>query len=244
MILHIPHSSTGIPGDLRSSLLVSDAELREELIAMTDHLTDLLFESPGAARVVYPVSRLVVDPERFLEDAQEPMAARGMGVVYEVTSKGARLRDLPTTAQRKELVDRFYVPHHEALADAADRLLETDGDCLLLDCHSFPSRARAFELNPTAPRPEICLGTDSFHTPPELVAAATAAFDGEGFTVEVDSPYRGTLVPARHYRRQPLLRSLMIEVNRGLYLDELTGLPLAAFEETRRRISRALARLA
>ena len=53
---------------------------------MTDHFTDELFAgSSGTARVVYPVSRLVVDPERFVDDAQETMVSRGMGVIYTKT---------------------------------------------------------------------------------------------------------------------------------------------------------------
>lgn len=40
------------------------------------------------------VSRLVVDPERFTDDAQEPMAAVGQGAVYTRTSDGSALREL------------------------------------------------------------------------------------------------------------------------------------------------------
>jgi hypothetical protein len=43
--------------------------------------------------------------------------------------------------------------------------------------------------------------------------------------VAVDTPFSGALVPARHYRRDPRVQSVMVEVNRRLYLDEATGLP-------------------
>ena len=60
----------------------------------------VLFDAPEitTARVVFPVSRLVVDPERFLYDAHEPMAARGMGAVYEQT---ADLRPLRAKTHRE-----------------------------------------------------------------------------------------------------------------------------------------------
>jgi N-formylglutamate deformylase len=48
---------------------------------MTDAFTDELFpENPHVVeRVIYPLSRLVVDPERFINDEEEPMASIGMG---------------------------------------------------------------------------------------------------------------------------------------------------------------------
>ena len=42
----------------------------------------------------YEVSRLVCDPERFPDDANEPMAPVGMGVVYTATHDLAKLREL------------------------------------------------------------------------------------------------------------------------------------------------------
>ena len=82
MILHLPHASTLIPEDLRNDFLLSDQELLEELNRITDHATDVIFQQafPEAKVILFPVSRLVVDPERFSEDSQEPMSQVGMGV--------------------------------------------------------------------------------------------------------------------------------------------------------------------
>ena len=67
LVLHIPHAPTKITADLRGTFLLSDQELRAELDRITDHATDLIFQQafPEAPAVVFPVSRLVVDPERF-----------------------------------------------------------------------------------------------------------------------------------------------------------------------------------
>ncbi len=92
-ILHLPHASRNIPAEHRDAFHLSDAELDLELTRMTDAHTDHLFALEGATRVVFPISRLVVDPERFEDDALEPMAARGMGVLYTHTSQRTPLRD-------------------------------------------------------------------------------------------------------------------------------------------------------
>ena len=69
---------------------------------MTDAFTDELFAPTSfeAARVVFPISRLVCDVERFPDDADEPMALRGMGAVYVKTTDGRPLRQHLTAAQR------------------------------------------------------------------------------------------------------------------------------------------------
>jgi N-formylglutamate deformylase len=98
LLAHIPHSATCIPPEVRSSTLLNDDALARELLALTDWYVDELFAAVcgGGVAVVYPVSRLVVDPERFADDAQEVMAAAGMGVIYTRTSAGAALRAQPT----------------------------------------------------------------------------------------------------------------------------------------------------
>jgi len=80
-------------------------------------------------------------------------------------------------------------------------------------------------------RPDICIGTDPFHTPVALRETLVSAFASEGFRVAVDAPFSGALVPARHYLRNPRVQSVMVEVNRRVYLDEATGLPARGFAE-------------
>jgi N-formylglutamate deformylase len=79
MILHIPHSSDLIPEQFRDQILLSDDDLTAELLRMTDAYTDELFSYPGATTVLFPISRLLVDVERFSDDKKEPMTKGGMG---------------------------------------------------------------------------------------------------------------------------------------------------------------------
>jgi hypothetical protein len=75
---------------------------------MTDHFTDEMVAGFRAEveRVIFGVSRLVVDPERFADDADEPMAARGMGATMSTVSPQCRYRMNPIrirTAPRSAL---------------------------------------------------------------------------------------------------------------------------------------------
>lgn len=224
-VVHIPHASTAIPDDVRCTLTPSDSALELELLRLTDRYTDELFDLDPAIAipVVFGVSRFVVDPERFPDDALEPMAARGMGAVYMATTDGAPLRARLAASQRADLLARFYEPHHAALEAATRAVLDTTGRCLIIDGHSFPADPLPCDLDQDPLRPDVCIGTDPFHTPGQLAADAAAGFAAHGLDVAIDRPYRGAIVPARWYRHDECVSALMVEVNRRLYMDEVTG---------------------
>jgi len=242
VVIHLPHASREIPADLRPTFLVDDAALERELDRMTDHYTDALFAvaESAVATVRFPVSRLVVDPERFEDDAREPMAQRGQGVVYTLTSDGRPLRHPPTPREREALLDRFYRPHHARLTGRVAAALAAQGIVLIIDAHSFPDQPLPMELDQRPDRPDICIGTDPFHTPAVLVERLVAACDAPGWSVQVDAPYAGAMVPGRFFRQEPRVQSVLIEVNRRLYVEDgPRGVrPAAGFTAVRERVQR------
>jgi N-formylglutamate deformylase len=239
LILHVPHSSRLIPPEERAQLAPDDRALALELLRMTDAFTDDLFAATPfeMARVVFPVSRLVCDVERFPDDAEEPMASRGMGAVYVRTTNGLPLRSRLTDSERSRIIDRWYRPHHQRLTRVVDKVIADGQSCTIIDCHSFSSRPLPHEPDQDPLRPDICIGTDAWHTPARLRDDLVAAASGSGFSVFVDRPFAGALVPAKHYRQESRLRAVMIEVNRRLYMDEQTGERLPSFGKVTQTIS-------
>ena len=240
IVLHIPHASMEIPGDIRKSFVIDGAQLELELLRMTDHFTDDLFALPAdsATSVVYPVSRLVCDPERYPDDSEETMSALGMGVIYTQRHDLGLLRTRPTPSEREALLDRFYRPHHEALGDAVSASLAVHDRCLVIDCHSFPGTPLPYETD--SARPDICIGTDEFHTPPALRDAAVSALEAGGLEVAVDRPFAGALTPASRYRKDYRISAIMIEVNRSLYMDEEAGKRGPEFNDIKALIERII----
>lgn len=225
-VLHIPHSSRVIPDDLRDGIFLSNDELENELLRLTDAYTDEIFNvdthSNIAQKVVFSVSRLVVDPERFLNDDFEPMSEFGMGAVYTQTTDGRTLRSFDSN-YRDELIESYYNPHHETLTRAVDEAVIRQGFCFILDCHSFPSKPLLCELDQSPDRPDICIGTDDFHTPAEIAEMAVRLFKAAGYSVELNKPFSGALVPLEYFGNDKRVMALMIELNRSLYMDEAKG---------------------
>ncbi|MDX6361488.1 MAG: hypothetical protein QOC85_491 [Streptomyces sp.] len=236
VLLHVPHSAREIPASVRDGILLDDTALEEELDHITDaHTAELAALAAGAAEVtpwrfVNRLSRLVIDPERF-PDEREEMLSVGMGAVYTRTTQRTPLRSADTDPG--PLVDRYFHPYARAMTEAvADRLAVT-GRAVVIDVHSYPTDRLPYELHGEGPRPPVCLGTDGFHTPPELLALAREAFAGLGGT-GVDSPFSGAYVPLDFYGREPRVSALMVEIRRDTYMTEPGGLtgpglaPLAA----------------
>ncbi|WP_456825968.1 N-formylglutamate amidohydrolase [Cellulomonas sp. P5_E12] len=231
VLVHVPHGSRTIPADVRSGIVLSDADLERELDLMTDSLTEELARAVSANVLAAPVSRLVVDVERFPDD-RESMNAVGMGAVYTRTHDGRVLRDTADPT----LLDRWFHPHAAAVTAQVDAMLAEHGRAVLLDLHSYPTTRLPYELAAAAAaRPQVCLGTDPFHTPPWLVAAGREAF--EGWDVALDSPFAGTYVPLTHYGTDARVASLMVELRRDAYLDEATVRATAGFDEVVTRLA-------
>ena len=238
VVLHVPHDATEIPASVRDQYVLDEHALERELVRMTDHHTLTLFGGEQCKKVVRaPVSRLVVDVERFEDDAIEPMAAVGMGVVYAITSDLRPLRHDITPQAREALLNAYYRPHHERFEQTVSDTLAEHGQCLIIDCHSFPNVALPYEGRQLEEaRPDICIGTDDFHTNAALAACFVQAFESEGWRVSLNTPFAGAIVPASRYRRDRRVAAIMVEVNRSLYMGEGTAVRSPGFADIASKI--------
>ncbi|HVF12281.1 MAG TPA: N-formylglutamate amidohydrolase [Actinomycetota bacterium] len=236
LIGHVPHCGTKIPPNVERTFVLTPQRLAEEITRVTDHLTDKLFAGvvdAGGTMFINSLSRLVVDPERFRDDDLEPMASRGAGVVYTTTSDLVPLRGPVNVSEREELLSRYYDPYAKALTELVAKTLDRHGYCMILDCHSFPTTPLGYAMDQSGERPEICIGTDPFHTPKEITRVLAELCLQQGRHVAVDQPYSGTYVPQRFFQKERNVQAVMIEVRRDLYIDELTGKPTEGWAETR-----------
>ena len=217
LVLHIPHSSTEIP--LLDGYVSNQDEIQDEIIKLTDWYTDDLFDSEEDDKIVTPFSRIFCDVERFAADELEVMSKFGMGVLYEKFDNGNQLR-IVTPELKSDVLKNYYWIHHTLLSKAVKTSLEQTKSCLILDCHSFPSTPLTRALVQDEIRPDFNIGTDSYHTPKHIIDESINYFESNGYTLGIDTPYSGSIVPMEYYQKDPRVTSIMLEVNRGLYLNE------------------------
>jgi len=222
VIVHAPHGGTAIPPECRAEFVVSDAELESELLALTDHGVDTFARAAlrraGGSAVVNRLSRFVVDVERFPGPEEEKNAV-GMGVLYTHGTQRQRLRAIPEDAVDDYM--RFFGEYSAALANLVNRALARHGRAIIVDVHSYHRAVLPHEVHATEPRPELCVGYESFHMTDELREVVRSCFDhleqGDNET------FHGSYVPLEHYRRDERVQSVMLEIRRDMYMDEATG---------------------
>lgn len=185
---------------------------------MTDWYTDELFINGIGKPLVAPVSRLISDMERFKDDMKEEMSTVGMGICY------TRTHNLFRLSHKLEMIRKYYDPYHLMLSHYTDEALKEHKHALVIDCHSFSNTPYKCDKNPRNDRPDICIGTDPVHTPDEIINIIMRGFQISGYDVKLDYPFSGTIIP-EEFENNTDLFSVMIEINRKLYLDWNDGNP-------------------
>lgn len=231
VLVEVPHAGTTVPEAMSDELVAPpDALLRDADI----FVDDLYANAPnlGAALLCARVSRYVVDLNRAQDDfdsatvSNHPTApgAQPRGVVWRATTDGRPLlrRPLSFGALRKRL-DRYYVPYHDALRQTLESLRAQFGFAVLLAGHSMPSRGRSLHSDAGVRRADVVPGTRGRTTADaRLIDLVDAHFRAAGLSVRHDDPYKGGFATTHYGRPDLRVHAVQIELNRALYVDEVT----------------------
>lgn len=212
IIIHIPHSGLKIP----KNNFTNEVLLQEDVFESTDWYTDEIFNT-DLTTVKTNLSRIYVDFERLEEDDMDKF---GRGFYYTNNVDGILFRD----NSEKENVLKLFKKYHNDFDVLVDEKLKENGFCTIIDCHSFNEEKLSFESD--LQRPEICIGTNEFHTPKWLIEKTINFFKNEEFEVLENSPYSGTFVSQKHYGKDKRVFSIMIEINKKLYLNNKENIPI------------------
>ena len=214
-VIHLPHCGLEIPAQYMGDYYLNPLELKDNTQQYADLYTDGLFNSLysefGGVKNKY--SRLFFDPERFFNDDQEDMSKKGLGWFYEK----AILEEKPLRhTQHKEEISKYYRDYHQELNDKTQKKLDLYGTCTIIDCHSF-SNERYWFHDKSIEMPDICIGFEDEHVDMELVDIIKNRF--KRYNVVVNSPYSGSFVPSNFYKKNTNVKSVMIAINKKLYLE-------------------------
>jgi len=158
-------------------------------------------------------SRLFFDPERFGDDNQEEMYVKfRLGWFYEnAILKKKPLRD----SINKNKIRKYFDEHHWLLNAKTKQKLDMFGECTIIDCHSFSNKRYWFHEDILLP--DICIGFEKNHVDEKLVAIIKNEF--KEYSVSINKPYVGSLVPTNYWGKDFRVKSVMIEINKKLYLE-------------------------
>lgn len=240
IVCNLPHSGILVPEEHKSSFVITQDDLTREVEYMADNYTDLLYREllSVSSFIKLLVSRVVLDIERFKDENDEPMSKVGMSAIYTRTSGGEVLRVIEN--EEKNTLEKAYDEYHLTFTNLVKDSLVRHNIAYVIDCHSFPSVPRIYEPDQKTPRPDICIGVDGHHTPEVLVDILKFNFEKSGYVVGINSPFAGSIVPLTYYKQEKKVISVMIEVNRKLYMNENTFQKLKTFPNVSKAISRCV----
>lgn len=141
-----------------------------------------------------------------------------LSVCYTRDSYSQPLREV-SKAEKEWIIQTYYRPHHQALENAVQDELNRSQYVLIVDGHSFSNTPLLHESDQNPSRPDICIGSDPFHTPQWIIEIIAYEFLARGYSIKLNSPFEGTLIPMKFYHQNPNVYSVMIELNRDLYMD-------------------------
>lgn len=257
IVLDSPHSGEDYPADFDHA--PSRAEVRR---AEDTHVARLYRSAPrhGATLIEATFPRSYIDPNRSLADVDpelladawgEPLApsrktAQGIGLVWRIARGGVPMyaRKL-ASAEVRSRIERCWKPYHEALAAEIDARYRSFGAVWHIDCHSMPAVGDANADDPGRARADFVLGDrDGTTCDPAFTRLVGETLRDLGYGVAFNDPYKGVELVRKHGRPAENRHSLQVEVNRRLYMDELTLMPNDGYAKLERDLEKLLSAVA
>lgn len=203
LLLAIPHSSTKLMDLELKNPLISD--IKKESILNADLYTNELFDSldlkNNTMKVVFDISRYSVDVERYWDNDKEVCYNKGKGKFYTKLDNGLIYRkECDITSDYNEK----YFYYHNTLKDMIENKLCN----FLIDCHSFNDFNNKHA--------DFCIGFNNDKTKPsqKLIDNICTLLSKFNKTFSFNFPYSGSMAVNTNKK----YKSLMIEVNKNLYL--------------------------
>jgi len=253
MVLSSAHSGRDYPAEFIAQSPLSERALRSS----EDAFVDLLFQDApqlGVPLLTARAPRAYVDLNRSPTDLDpaliegvkktglNPRLSAGLGVIPRVVGGGRVIH--PGRISREEAdqrLSRHWHPWHRKLQEVMTTQRSRFGQVLLLDCHSMPHDAVSHLRVCDGEPPEIVLGDrHGAACAPALMSRVEGAFRAAGFRTSRNIPFAGAYITQTWGRPQARSHAIQIEIDRSLYMEEVTLTPRPEFDRIRARLAMAV----
>jgi len=233
IIFNSPHSGSAYPeAFLRVSRIDLPALRRSEDSFMDELIGGLSDRGFAVVRVHFPRSYVDVnrepyelDPRMFagrlpsFANTRSMRVAGGLGTIPRVVGDGQEIyRERLAVDDALSRIETLYKPYHRALRRLINRVHQSFGTAVLVDCHSMPS----IGVSRDEPRrPDVVIG-DRYGTScaPLLPDRVEQTMGRLGYSVGRNKPYAGGFITEHYGNPASGLHVVQLELNRAVYMDE------------------------
>jgi N-formylglutamate deformylase len=149
----------------------------------------------------------------------------GKGLIWRTTDDGVPIyRRALSVAEVRARIANCWQPYHAAVAQAIDSAHARHGYCIHINCHSMPAIASSHATEfPGEAHADFVIGDrDGSTASGPLVALICDHLRGCGYSVSYNHPYKGVELVRRYSNPAMQRHSVQVEINRKLYMDEIT----------------------
>ena len=253
LIVDSPHSWPHYPDNFKPSCS------RGDLLTSWDAWVDELFGTApehGAPLLSACFPRFFIDPNRARDDIDPELvsgtlpfplkpthkSAKGFGLLRRNALPGVLVYDAPTPAEVLHCnIETYYDAYHAKLAQLIATTQQLIGRVVHLNCHSMKSVGNSMNDDPGKERPDVVV-SDNFGlcADPEITRLLAEKFEREGLGTQINDPYKGGELICRHSAPSENRHSIQVELNRALYMNEVTFEKSEGFKNIRKIIDKVL----
>ena len=257
MVLSSPHSGRCFPPEFLANSRLSEAELRSSEDCYVEEIIRGASDA-GIPMIAMNIPRTFVDVNRDKIEIDETMyfdrpqsdpqggprrCRVGLGVIHRIVSQNKNIYDgLISYREAMERIEHVYEPYHKRLKQLVDKCAKKFGFCLLVDCHSMPSKICTImdEKEPV----EFCIcNLFDESCPPEVSAFLAHELTTKNYRCEFNRPYAGAYITFNYCQPRKNIYTLQLEINRSLYMDENVYQKNDKFQKLSNDVSDALQQL-
>jgi len=235
LILSVPHCGTIFPEEFLKAVQPDVMTLRKnEDIFVKDIIEPAIKDGKipalclNISRVFIDVNRAKVelDPNMFYDYPKDDLGLNqqrsryGLGIIHKVTADSQPIyAGLISYKEVSERIKKVYDEYHKRLKKLTERAIEKFGFCLVLDCHSMPSKICS--IISESPRIDICLGNLFEQSCPNKISFFVEnEFSKREYYVSKNRPYSGAYITFNYCEPRKQSYTLQLEINREIYADE------------------------
>ena len=233
IIFNSPHSGSVYPYDFLTASRIDLPPLRRSEDSFMDELiSGLSSRGYPVVRVNFPRSYVDVnrepyelDPRMFsgrlpsFANTRSMRVAGGLGTIPRVVGDGQEIyRERLSVDDALGRIEALYKPYHRALRRLINKVHQTFGAVIVVDCHSMPS----IGVSRDEPRrPDVVIG-DRYGTScaPLLPDMVEITMSRLGYSVGRNKPYAGGFITEHYGNPASGLHAIQLELNRAIYMDE------------------------
>lgn len=245
LVLDSPHSGTAYPPDFAPAADFGALRTAEDTW-VDDLWSDALEQGVPLLAATFP--RSYIDANRACDEidplllaapwpgplSDSPKVKLGKGLIWRMLDDGSPLYDRKLTVEEvRHRIEACWRPYHAALRRLLDETHARLGKVWHINCHSMPSVAGAYATgSPGMVHPDFVLGDrDGTTAAPGYAAFVARWLRGRGYQVAINDPYKGVELVRAHGAPAENRHSLQIEINRRLYMDEVSLRPNAHYDK-------------